>query len=388
MRFVHILVGSPDPRTVNGVNKVVHWLATTQCAMGHHSEVWGLDPKGAAMTHQKTYDATVFKTLPMRFSLTDKLKRALDTLSVDSWVQLHSVYIPEFRLIAKRLKRRGIRYGFTAHGGYLSLQFDKSLKKRVKKRLFSALWENWVVQNASMLHVIGDSEREDLLRRAPDAKAYLIPNGYSCDSSILELPIRSEVDPPSIMFCGRHEIKQKGLDLLFRGFALYRKNGGTLNLVMISGGKDNAYLRSLASELGIADAITWPGILPVDELRSTLRGAAAFVHASRFDVLPTACLEAAALALPLFMSHETNFGDYVVPRNAGWVYAPNTPEVIAETLFKIERTSSEQRLAMGENARRMITEELRWDLICEKFKHAVLDCTKSVSILPDLLAEN
>jgi hypothetical protein len=39
----------------------------------------------------------------------------------------------------------------------------------------------------------------------------------------------------------------------------------------------------------------------------------------------------------------------------------------------IERTAAE-RLAMGEHARCMIIEELRWDLICKKLYQAVQGC--------------
>lgn len=377
MRYVHILVGSADPSSVNGVNKVVHWLAATQTQMGLSSEVWALKPNGAPATHERNYNLRVFLTSRDRFTLTQELRSALQSLPPDTWVQLHSVFIPELTTIAHLLKKQGTPYGVTTHGGYLSLYFDKSRLLRIKKRLFAALWENWMLRNAQMIHVIGATELEDLESRAPGQKMIIIPNGYSPAQLKLPEGPRVEADPAAVMFCGRHEIKQKGLDLLLKGFALYRKNGGTLRLVMISGGKDNAYLRSLAQELGIADAVSWPGVLPVDELRTKLLGGAAFVHTSRFDVLPTACLEAAALGLPLFMSWETNFADYILPRNAGWICKPNVPEQIAATFSLIEKTPASERVAMGERARAMIAEELRWDLICQKFGEAAAECIRS-----------
>jgi glycosyltransferase involved in cell wall biosynthesis len=374
MRFVHILVGSADPRSVNGVNKVVHWLSATQTEMGLDSEVWALKPNGAPVTHEHPYPIKVFSTTKSRFLLTRELRAALSDLPSDTWVQLHSVYIPELTSIAKVLKKRGISYGVTTHGGYLSLYADQSRSLRIKKAIFAALWENWMLRNAAMIHVIGATELEDLESRAPGQKMVIIPNGYEPNQLEIDPGPRSEATPPAIMFCGRHEIKQKGLDLLLRGFAEYRKNGGTLSLVLISGGKDNAFLRDLAQQLGIAEHVSWPGVLPVGELRSTLRTAAAFVHTSRFDVLPTACLEAAALGLPLFVSEETNFGDYIEPRNAGWICRPNLPKSIAETMFAIEKTSPAERIAMGARAQRMIDEELRWDLICQKLSHVAEEC--------------
>jgi glycosyltransferase involved in cell wall biosynthesis len=374
MRFVHILTGSADPRSVDGVNKVVHWLAATQTEMGVPSEIWALKTNDEEPTHDRNYPLRVFRKTKSRFLLAHELRSAIKRLPPDTWVQLHSVYIPELTAIARLLKRRGILYGVTPHGGYLSRYFDRSWVLRVKKAIFSFLWEDWMLRNAAMIHVIGATELEDLEKRAPGQKMVVIPNGYAPGQlEVVEKP-RQETQPASIIFCGRHVIKQKGLDLLLLGFAAYRKQGGNLKLVLISGGRDNAYLRRLAQKLSIAEEVSWPGVLPVDELRSTLRGGVAFVHTSRFDVLPTGCLEAAALGLPLFTSWETNFAEYVLPRNAGWICRPNVPEKIAETMFLIERTSPVERLAMGENARRMIHEELRWELICEKLGQAAADC--------------
>ena len=375
MRFIHILLGSADPTSVNGVNKVVHWLATSQVRAGIASEVWALKQDGAESSHDHEYPLRVFRTTRSRFLLARDLLTAINNLiPQDTWVQLHSVFIPELRAIASVLKRRGILYGVTTHGGYLSFYADRSLAMRTKKAAFSALWENWMLRNAAMIHVIGATEIDDLKRRANKQKIVLIPNGYEVDPREPELTPRQEGKPPAIIFCGRHVIKQKGLDLLLMGFAKYRAQGGTLRLIMIGGGKDHEYLRQLAKDLGINNAISWPGILTVEDLRSSVGSAAAFVHSSRFDVLPTACLEAAALGVPLFVSEETCFAPYLEPRNAGWVCRPNAPDKIAETMFIIQRTTPAERHAMGERARRMILEELRWDFICKKLYQAVQGC--------------
>jgi glycosyltransferase involved in cell wall biosynthesis len=379
MRFVHILIGSADPRTVNGVNKVVHWLATTQKQMGLASEIWALMSNGAASTHEHIYPMRFFKRTKSRFLLTRELRSALKQLPSDTWVQLHSVYIPELTAIARLLRKHGIFYGVTTHGGYLTLYFDPSRALRMKKRIFSILWENWMLHHAAMIHVIGATELDDLRRRAPHQKMVMIPNGSAREQLATQTGPRQEAQPPSILYCGRHNIEQKGLDLLLDGFAIYRRQGGTLQLVLIGGGSDTVRLRALARELGVAGWISWPGILPVNELRSMLQGGAAFVHTSRFDVLPTACLEAAALGLPLFTSLETNFADYILPRNAGWICRSNVPVEIASTMFLIERTSPAERIAMGENARRMIDEELRWDLICEKLGKTVEEIMKEAA---------
>src|SRR5271155_4876260 len=199
MRFVHILIGSADPRTVNGVNKVVHWLATTQKQMGLASEIWALMSNGAASTHEHIYSMRFFKRTKSRFLLTRELCSALKQLPSDTWVQLHSVYIPELTAIARLLRKRGIVYGVTTHGGYLTLYFDPSRALRIKKRIFSTLWENWMLHHAAMIHVIGATELDDLRRRAPHQKMVMIPNGYAREQLATQTGPRQEAQPPSIL---------------------------------------------------------------------------------------------------------------------------------------------------------------------------------------------
>ena len=369
---MHVLADSADPNSANGVNKVVHWLAETQTKSGHQAEVWALKPELSPATHERSYSLTVFKTARIRFLRSPELNRALHNLASDTWVHLHSVYIPELTAIAHKLKSRGVLYGVTPHGGYLSTYFDPS-KVRLKKRIFATLWENWMLRNAAMIHLVGATEVDDIRRRAPRTKTYMIPNGYRREKPILNPASRQESIPPSIVYCGRHEIKQKGLDLLLLGFSDYRKRGGTLGLVMIGAGEDNLRLRSMSKDLNVSDAVSWPGALYGDELHNRLRGAAAFVHTSRFEGLPTACLEAAAFGVPLFLSIETNFGPYL-PDTAGWIYKPNTPEQIAATMFQIQNTPPERRLEMGEKAQQMIDQDLPWDRICDRFQKAVAEC--------------
>jgi glycosyltransferase involved in cell wall biosynthesis len=190
MQYVHILIGSADPRSVNGVNKVVHWLATTQLASGLVSEVWSLNHDTSEPTHDRDYNLRLFGRTRSCFLLTEQLRKALLQLTPETWVQLHSVYIPELTAIARLLKKRGITYGVTTHGGYLSLYFDTSRAVRIKKTLFAALWENWMLRNAAMIHVIGATEVEDLQRRAPGQKMVLIPNGYAPDEMDLGNQLR------------------------------------------------------------------------------------------------------------------------------------------------------------------------------------------------------
>jgi glycosyltransferase involved in cell wall biosynthesis len=172
-------------------------------------------------------------------------------------------------------------------------------------------------------------------------------------------------------------IFQKGLDILLEGFARYRKSGGTLNLTMVGDGPDRPQLEALANQHAITDAITWTGQIFGSSLRTTLRRAAFFVHSSRFDVIPTACLEAASCGVPLIVSEETNLADFVRHWNSGLVLAPNTPVRLAEIFQQAEKFATTERTHMGDSARLMIETDFTWNEISRRIILAIQQANHS-----------
>jgi glycosyltransferase involved in cell wall biosynthesis len=374
LRIIHLIPGTADPNTANGVNKVVHWLATNMVAQGHECEVWLLLEAEEPPTHAHTYELVAFPKSRSRFGLTEDLRAALCALPENTWVQLHSVFVPQLTSVAKLLRKRNIRFGVTPHGGYLSDRKGRSIAGRIRKRLFLSLWEGWTLRNASLIHAIGQTEVDDLKSRFPVVhQITLIPNGFElpatqdiADQAMKIESADAEITEPSIVYCGRMVIFQKGLDLLVEGFARYRKSGGTLKLTMVGDGPDRPQLKALADQHGIADAITWTGQIFGSPLRTTLKSAMFFVHSSRFDVIPTACLEAASCGVPLIVSEETNLADFVRHWNSGMVLFPNTPVRLAELLQEAEKLSANERTQMGASAKSMIEHDFTWSEIARR----------------------
>ena len=45
MEIIHLILGKANPERMNGVNKVVHEMATNQVQRGYLVQVWGITPK-------------------------------------------------------------------------------------------------------------------------------------------------------------------------------------------------------------------------------------------------------------------------------------------------------------------------------------------------------
>jgi glycosyltransferase involved in cell wall biosynthesis len=368
MRIVHIVLGKVNPDSLNGVSRVVHWMATSQFRQGHNVEVWGLAASTSMAPRSREYTMRVFPMTLLRFKLGTELKAAIAGLQSGTWVQFHSVFCAEFPAISRALRKRGFAYGVTPHGGYAVGVFQKN---PWKKRLYFALLEAGYLRNAAWMQAIGEIEIERFHRIAPGIPVVLIPN---CQDP---LPACAGVAPahverPLIGFCGRLHNEPKGLDYLIEGFAAYKAEGGAGQLWLIGDGEDRAELEKQAAQSGAQSHICFLGEKHGQEKFNLVASVDAFIHSSRRDVIPGACLEAAALGRPLLVSRETNLAGYVEGSRAGLVLDETSAAGVTRALKRVERLYKDNQLRqMGENARLLIEREFRWEENAKSFVAAI-----------------
>lgn len=368
MRIVHILQGKANPTTLNGVNRALHWMATYQARLGHQIEVWGLAASMTLPPHEREYNLRLFPITRLRATLAKELKAALAALEPETWVQFHSVFIPEYPAIARRLKQRGIPYGITPHNGYAPGVFRKN---PWKKRLYVFLREAAYLRQASWIQIVGQTEEQDIRRIAPAARLARIPNGQHPIAARTKA-LSAGVERPLIVFCGRLHTQSKGLDFLLDGFAAHKARGGRGELWLIGEGENRTELERQAAAGGARAQIHFLGVKMGEEKLDLIGGSDAFIHSSRWDVLPGACLEAAALARPLVVSRETNLAEYVERCHAGLVLDETSADGVERVLGRVERLYNEHGLeALGANARRMIEDEFQWEKNASRFIAAI-----------------
>jgi glycosyltransferase involved in cell wall biosynthesis len=229
-------------------------------------------------------------------------------------------------------------------------------------------FERSLLSNVYKLHALGSSEVEDLTVLAPLKKIILIPNGQNIEEVIFK-PVKTKepFEKPIFGFCGRLSKDQKGLDLLIEGFAIYRRGGGKGELWLIGDGPDRSFLKNLAVKKAIEKSIIFLGALFNDEKLSHIAKMDVFVHTSRWDGIPMAVLEAAALSKPLLLSKATNLCPYVDNYENGIVLKGNTPEEIAGAMHQFKRIIDTEKFNdMGQNSFRLVRDELNWHIISKR----------------------
>jgi glycosyltransferase involved in cell wall biosynthesis len=153
-----------------------------------------------------------------------------------------------------------------------------------------------------------------------------------------------------LLFLGRiHE--KKGCDLLIRAFARAASAEPSLHLLMAGPGQERwvTKLKALAQDLGVADRITWPGMLRDEMKWGAFYAAEAFVLPSHQENFGIAVAEALGCGVPVLISDRVNICGEILAHNAGLV-APDTLPGVQQLLDEWLALSPLQRRAMGESA--------------------------------------
>lgn len=145
-------------------------------------------------------------------------------------------------------------------------------------------------------------------------------------------------------------------------------------------GPDDAMLRRLASELKVAERVSFMGQIRHEELPLALKACDIFIRPSRSEGMGNSFIEAMAAGLPVIATQEGGIADFLfdAKRNpdketTGWAVDKDSPEAIAATVEDVIARPDEVARVTA-TATRMALEKYDWDLIAKEMR-AVFDRT-------------
>ncbi|UTW63940.1 glycosyltransferase [bacterium SCSIO 12741] len=363
MKIIHLILGKANPLRMNGVNKVVNNLATTQAQLGHEVEVWGIATNLELNYPERNYVTRLFLAPSFPWGLPSELKQRLTAMKDPCVVHIHGGFIPRFFVASKLLDRLKIPYVLTPHGAYNDKAMEKS--KWVKKVYFQ-LFERRLIEHAQSLHVIGKSEWNTLQQRELHPNGVLIPNGQILPQNQKDYKLKNRKHPV-FTFCGRIDIETKGLDILLQAFELFTRQGLQAELWIIGDGAELPKLKELAQSLGLDHRVTFHGMQTGDAKNQLLLESDVFFHPSRNEGLPGAVLEAAGFGVPCVVSQESNMADYINQFKAGAGLHNNNSKNLAQSMKQMQDHFANGSLEkLGENARQMVRKAFDWSSISEQ----------------------
>jgi glycogen synthase len=176
--------------------------------------------------------------------------------------------------------------------------------------------ERGMIRRAARLSATSAATRAQLAEIAPGIPIDMVYAGVP--DALFTLQRREE---GFLLYFGRLDVFQKGLDTLLQAFAILHRDRPALELRIAGRGKDAARVATMARELGIDGAVRMLGAVSEEERRALFAGAAVQLMPSRFEGFGMVAAEAMAAGVPLVAAAAGSLPE-VVDAPRGGVLAP------------------------------------------------------------------
>ena len=238
------------------------------------------------------------------------------------------------------------------HGADVLVELDRPTHRRAVEQLFGCV-ELVLARSHSLL--------EALARLGcPREKLRLNRTGIPLDG----FPYQRRAVPPDGAFrllqaC--RLIQKKGLPTSLRAFARFVGKYPAARFTIAGEGPQEAELRALCAELGIAGQVDFAGFVNQDALRRLLYEAHLFLHPSELGAdgnqegIPNSLLEAMSTGLPVFATTHGGIPEAVAHGATGWLVAEGDHAALGEALCELAADPARQE-AMGRAASRSVEE--------------------------------
>jgi len=213
------------------------------------------------------------------------LPQYLKKESFDLWIES---FTPPFS--TSRLQR----YTKKPVIGLVHMLSSEDMKRKYK--LPFHLVEDRGLKTYNYFIVLTEAFKKKIERVNNNATFFLIPNGVS----LVHPAAKREKTEEYILFLGRLEMDQKGIDLLLDGYAHIRSKTKVKLIIAGSGlAHDTKRIEVRIKTLGLQDHVILKGRVAGEEKASLLRNCSVFAMSSRFETFGMVALEAMAYGKPL-----------------------------------------------------------------------------------------
>lgn len=329
LTVVHLKRDAARDDHSNGLDAAMFALARLERQAGHTTHCVSVDSGGRRRV-KEAFGVPVICTSWWR------LDALLTELGADI-AHVHGTFAPTVNLAALSLH---VPYVISPQGAMHAAAFDR---KRVRKEIFWGLLDRRLFARAAAAHALSPMEAAAISARSPRLTVGVIPNPLLDPSSARPISASERAaarsalglgdDEVSIVFIGRLATYHKGLDLLVEAFQ--GLPAGTPARLVLAG---PTVPETEPGSLGLGHPrIVHPGPVFGPSKRELLAAADVFVHSSRHEGMPSACLEALGCGLPLITTAVCGLDQFTAHHRAGWIVEPDPLSIRAGLMAAIDR---------------------------------------------------
>ena len=240
---------------------------------------------------------------------------------------------------ARKASELGLPLVFTFHTQYWEYtHYIPFPQETIQEFLKNAVhrWLRDFMQKCQHIVIPSESMKEILIREYGLDEAYtVIPTGidlepYECADWQALRKEKGWQDETVLISVGRLA-PEKNWDTLLRAFAKVCERRAGLRLVLIGDGPAKSELETLASELGIAEHVTFTGALRFEDVPCYLKAADVFAFASVTETQGLVTMEAMAAGLPIVAVDGSGTRDIVEDGKQGFL-VENDADALAQGL--------------------------------------------------------
>lgn len=175
--------------------------------------------------------------------------------------------------------------------------------------------------------------------------------------------LRRKPENGLLLYFGRLDILQKGLDTLLQATALLVAGDPRIELHIAGRGKDGPALRQIATSLGLRDHVVFRGAVSEKERQRLFSRAAVQMMPSRFEGFGMVAAEAMAAGVPLVASTAGSLPEVVSPPAGGILVPPEDPQALASAVARL--LSDPQRRSRLSETARASAKRFLWDEVAQ-----------------------
>lgn len=164
-----------------------------------------------------------------------------------------------------------------------------------------------------------------------------------------------------LLYYGRFDVYQKGLDTLLDAFARIAPQRPRIRLVLAGRGKDEGRVRERIAELGLGARVELRGGVERPEVLDLLSGALALVMPSRVEGLPMVPAEAMAAGVPVVATDVAAVSEVVAPPEGGVLVPADDAGALAKAAMAL-LDDAPQRARVSASARES-ARRFSWDTV-------------------------
>ncbi len=260
----------------------------------------------------------------------------------------------------------GVPFVVSPRGSFMTWAMNQ---KTLKKRVYLALVERRLMNQAAAIHCTSSLEQQQLDTWGFRPPVFVIPNGLDL-TPFGRLPARGALRralgvPPDgtlSLFVGRLH-QEKRPDLMIEAFATVARSSPKAHLAIVGpeGDGSGKKAQKQAQALGLSHCIHFTGLLTGTALMQSYADADLHVLLSHRESFAMVVAEAMAAGLPVLVTAEVGLAAEVARAGAGYRVAAEPEGIAASWLSLLE--NPELRRSMGQKGRDLVGRDFASEVV-------------------------